>query len=1599
MSGVLSDFVRRILHAAGKRDDSSAAPRPAEMRVAGASPAERARWERVQRVFTSALDLPEQLRADHVARACADAPDVRAEVLSLLAAHERPGLVDRPVTSLLDVPSEWTGAAHPLSATEPPAPAPGQVVGRYRVGARIAMGGSGVVCRAVDLRLERTVALKFLRPHLSADAEAAFRFVAEAQIVAALDHPNICTVLEIGETDSGQLFIAMPLCGGGGVDARIAAGRLDVHEAVDIVTQAARGLAKAHEQGIIHRDVKAANLVLTAEHVVKVVDFGIAKLAGAQTTSPGWARGTVAYMSPEQVRGDPMDARTDVWSLGVVLYELLAGTRPFAGTADALPHRILHEQPPPLHDLRADVPRALADLVGDMLAKSPAGRIASMGEVLSRLERLDERDWAAGVLPEGERRHATVVVTAVEPYAELVERLRPEESEGVIERIAAAGAACASRHGGTVHACTGDQIVLLFGAPSAHEDDARQAARAAMALHADIAAVGQELAPRLGSALRARTGIATGTLIIHRASPAGAARIAGEPMRIAAALAERAPVDDIWASPECARLIEPFVRTETLPALRLHGDAPRITPRRLLGETDVRSRLEAAAKSGLTQFTGRERELEILRAALHRATRGEGQLVTLVGEAGLGKSRMLLEFRRLIDAEQVAILYGRCESYGTTSAYLPFIEVLRTALHPLPAATPEAVAARVAAMGAELEEFVPLFLHLLALTGETQEIASHLQGEPFRVAMRDALAAVVTASAQRRPTVLLLEDWHWVDDASHAVLARVAELTPGHALLVVVTSRPERRTSWHGLSAQTAITLPPLLPAASRDILRSVLRAHDVPQALVDALHERSGGNPFFLEEMAQTLMEEGALSVHDGTVRLAGAVEALDLPETVQGVIRARLDRLDRHAREVACVAAVIGRSFSRVLLERACSDAHRLDAALATLQASGVIQQTAIVPSPSYRFKHVLTQEVAYATLLEHQRAELHGRVGSAIEELDSARLDEQFERLAHHHSRAGNWSKAVTYGIRSADRASALSQFTEALHLLERTQRWAASLPGDEQERVLTRILLRQERLCETLGLRERQQHLIDELITLLQPSGDGASLAEVYLRQGDVSTLLRRFDDAERALTRSLDLRRACGDVEGERNTLRSLGLMRWHQGRNEEALTYMRRTLAIDRERGDLDGIAGDLANLGIILKGLGMLDEARDALEEALDLSARNDASGLPNRGDLLLKRSYILHNLANVHRARGDTAAALEALAQATVLTREKRLPIQLSFHLTTAAHIRLQLGEVEDALRLYEQAVALTRDAGFTPGLSQSLRILGDVLLGLGRADDALPCLREAAMLFAQLQDVEAEGELWGKVAHVHEQRGRHADALAAWTRARALRRRSGDRAGELHAAEGVARATRHTVSDHALVDGAIREALSLAVAVGDRAAEGRLRNTLGILAWQRGAYTDALAEYERALAPLTAVGDESACVVILNSIGVTLRAGGRQGEALRRLEEARERAARVGQPLLEGHALAALGDVHADLGRPDQAERCYERSLEKRLAIGDERGAGWMLYQMARARAARGDASRARALAAQAAVRAAACGDEELTRSLSEIAGGDASPLVTS
>jgi serine/threonine protein kinase/tetratricopeptide (TPR) repeat protein len=1546
-------------------------------------------WPRIKLVLDRALTCHGDDREAYLVDACAGDVALRAQIDALLAAQDE-------AREFLEVP-----AILQLESPAKPEDLSGQVVGSYRLVSRLGAGGMGEVYLAHDSKLDRPVALKFLSPELAVHQERLRRFHQEARAASSLNHPHIVVVHDFGNLDA-RPFIVTEFVDGQTLGQRLRHESLTIGEVLEIGVQIAGALAAAHARGLVHRDIKPDNVMVRPDGYVKVLDFGLAKVTLADTSSDpvsarsrthaGMVMGTPRYMSPEQARGLDLDASSDVWSLGVVLYEMIAGHVPFDGDTpvDTI-SAILRTSPNPLDREAPHTPAGACAVVMKALRKDRSERYANGEEMLvalrqtmtglaatqpaARTETCDDADEESVVSPAGERRRVAVLVSLVSEYASLVERLDTHTVEHIITRLRAAAVDTMRRHGGLVNQSIGEEIVSLFGIPAAYEDADLRAVRAALELHARAREIGKTCGTVGDQALRLQSGLHAGSVVAQRLRE-GPRRYAvtGPPVQTAARFAAAAEPDAILLSPECQRLVGPFVRTETREPVVVHAAAPPLIPHRVLGESGLENRLDAPDRRGLTPYTGRAAEFRALHDTVALAGRNEGRVALIVGEAGSGKSRMLLELRGHSVVSQFRVLSGRCRPSDGMTSYLPFIELLHGAAatkDPDDAADSDAqVAARIRAIESSLEPFFPLYLHLLSIHSQTWPLPRHLKGEHFQAAMLEALAAFFTACSHRQPLVLLLEDWHWADDASRHTLRHLADVIAAYPLMVAVTTRPETGLLPIAERVQR-IDLGPLPFAASHAIIQSVLGVERPPDELSRHLHERTGGNPFFLEEMCQGLREAGVVTGRGGRAVIDRSPDLLQLPDSVQAVIRSRLDRLDQAGRDVVRVASVIGREFTRQILRDAAGggDPSR---ALERLKEAGIVQQLRVVPDAVYRFKHVLTQEVAYESLLEHQRRALHRAVGLAIEQ--HGRPADSLELLAHHFSRAEVWNKAIDYGMQAAERATELSQVADALDMLERVQSWLARLPDEPGRREqVADVLLRQERLCETLGMRGRQVQLSAELIALLAPHGASPRLAEAYLRQGDVSTLLKRFDAADRALTTALRMSRELGDAALERSALRSVGLLRWHQGRHEDALAITERALVIDRERTDDLAVAGDLSNLGNILLSMGHIQRGLATLEEALAMPV---VAGDP------IKRAYILHVIANAHRAQGYLDRALDYLRRADESAQAHRLPIQRSFHLTSIAHIHLQTGRLEESLRLYREAVELSRRARHADGLAQSLRMLGEVLFGIGRSEEALPHLQEAAELFAQLEDREAEAVVRQHVAVVLERTARP-DAMAAWKLVRSLAHSAGAARAELAALEGIARVTRSQMGPSGETVRCCEDALALASTLGESAREASLRNTLGVLHWEQGRFVEALAEYEAALSLTRSLGHRVHEGVILNSVGVTLSRLRRYDEARTALEEALTINRKTGERLLEAHSLAALGDVALALARRDVALDHFEAALAIRRSLDDRRGEAWMLHHVARTRLLIGDSAGAERAAAMAAQIAAECGDPALCR----------------
>ena len=1173
------------------------------------------------------------------------------------------------------------------------------------------------------------------------------------------------------------------------------------------------------------------------------------------------------------------------------------------------------------------------------------------------------RATAPHISTAGERRQVTVVHGQLS-YSSLEEHLGPEATEALVDSLRTRVAKISKSHGGLLHQFSGDDVVVLFGLIETHEDDAVRAVRTAVEMRACVRELGTNVEERSSKRFRLRTGIVTGPLVARRQTNGGEDyRISGEPVRRASTLAAHAATDEILLGPESSRLVAPFFDCEPGSPISIGADTKPLVPCRLRGESSLRSRLEAAAKEGLSTYSGRDLELDRLTDLLQAAMAGRGQFVTVEGDAGAGKSRLLYELQcrlREAPAGPLQILVGHCQSHGTQVPYLPFVEVLRSALGMGADDGGEievsAAIQRLRETDPQLEDFLPLYFHLLSIVHADYPLPPHLEGKHFHHAMLEALAGILTLYTEHSPVLLLLEDWHWADDASSEVLRQVAEMAFASAMLVVVTYRPETAIDWGKPENHSRIQLGTLDGAASKAIMKSVLGAEKLPQHLSEQVHDRSGGNAFFIEEICRALLEEGRVEVEGTSAVVRDLQGKLDLPETVQAVLRTRIDRLDDEQREALRHAAVVGREISLPLLEHILPPEIDLLEVFDRLKSAGLMLQVRLLPEAIYRFRHNLTQEVAYDSILAHQRRTIHGQIGKALEELYPERLEERLDLLAHHFSHAEEWQKAVDYARRAAARYSKLSQFAAASRALEEAQDWIRRLPESEEgKRALVELLFELERACETVGETRRQQEIIDELHELLEGTGDVAGQARAHLRQGELHTLLRRFDQAEAALFRSHELSRSAADRRAERDSLRGLGFLRWQEDRDQEAVDYGEQALALARELDDPEAQARDLTNLGSVLRNMGRHDQAIEGLEEALELC---------HQARELVIEIEAQHIMGTVYRDMGRNDDALRHFERSMEIAESIHDLPHLFFIRSAMANLYLELGDSDHCVDLYRTSIEASRKARYQHGLSRSLFGLGEVLAASGRLGEASDCFEEAASVFAQNQDHANEVKVWARLAKIYEDESQIEQARETWAKTLELAP-----LGEPHCAlvalEGTARVSRTAGEDPAKTSAAYAAAIEAARKLGQRAKEAELLNTLGIVEWGRGQYEKALSAYEGALEIFHELADEVHEGLMLNSIGATLRKLDQPAEARRRLEEAVQRNRSTGQRLLEGHGLAALGDLNFEDEDFETAREHYEASLGLRRDLDDRQGEAWMLYHLARTELTLGNAEAAREL----------------------------------
>jgi class 3 adenylate cyclase len=641
---------------------------------------------------------------------------------------------------------------------------------------------------------------------------------------------------------------------------------------------------------------------------------------------------------------------------------------------------------------------------------------------------------------EGERKQVTVLFADLKDSTELIRDVDPEVAQQLLDPALRRMMDTVHRFEGTVNQVLGDGIMALFGAPIAHEDHALRACYAALAMQAAMQPYTEEVRRVRGLELRMRVGLNAGEVVVraigndlHMDYSA-----VGETTVLAARMEQTATPGTIRLPATTLRLVEGLVRVSALGPVPVKGLAAPVEVFELTGVSGLRRRLQAAVVRGLTRFVGREQELAAIHQVLARAATGHGQIVAMVGEAGVGKSRLVYESIHAPHTSGWLVLESASVSYGKATPYFPVLDLLRRYCHleeTDDACTIRAkVTGQVMTLDEALQDTMPALLSLLEVLPDDSPFHT-LDPPQRRQYTLQALKRVLLRESQVQPLLLVFEDLHWIDSETQALLNSLVESLPTAQLLLLVNYRPEYQHGWGSKTYYTQLRLDPLPPASADELLQALLGDDPGLAPLKQLLIERTEGNPFFLEESVRTLVETGVLHGAPGAYQLGTPLNRLQVPATVQAVLSARIDRLPPEEKRLLQTAAVIGTEVPWPLLQTVADLPEAvLHRGLAHLQAAEFLYETRLFPEPEYTFKHALTHEVAYGSLLQERRRALHTRIVVALEALARDLVAEPVERLAHHALRGEVWDKAVDYLRQALGRAMARSAHHEAVACAE-------------------------------------------------------------------------------------------------------------------------------------------------------------------------------------------------------------------------------------------------------------------------------------------------------------------------------------------------------------------------------------------------------------------------------------------------------------------------------------------------------------------------------------------------------------------------------------
>jgi class 3 adenylate cyclase/tetratricopeptide (TPR) repeat protein len=933
---------------------------------------------------------------------------------------------------------------------------------------------------------------------------------------------------------------------------------------------------------------------------------------------------------------------------------------------------------------------------------------------------------------EGERKQVTVLFADLKGSMELLADRDPEEARKILDPVLELMMEAVHRYEGTVNQVMGDGIMALFGAPVAHEDHAVRACYAALRMQESAKKYAEEVRRSHAAVVKIRIGLNSGEVVVRAIG--GDLHMdytaVGQTTHLAGRMEQIADPGAIVITPDTLALAEGYVEVKSLGPVPVKGLTDAVEVYEVTGAGPVRTRLQAGARRGLTRFVGRDAEMGRLREAHENARRARGQVVALVGEPGVGKSRLVWEFAHSHRMDGWLVLESSSVSYGKATPYLPVIDLLKAYAQidgrDDGRRVREKLTGKLLTLDRGLEPALPALLALLDVAVDDPQWEA-LDPPQRRRRILDAARRLLLRESQVQPLLLVFEDLHWIDAETQALLDALVDSLPTARLLLLVNYRPEYQHGWGSKTYYSQLRLDPLAPETAGELLQSLVGEDGSVTSLKGQLVERTEGNPFFLEESVRTLVETKVLVGVRGAYRLAKPLGEIQVPATVGAVLAGRIDRLPPEDKRLLQAASVVGKDLPFGLLQAVADlPEDELRRVLTRLQAAEFLYEASLFPELEYTFKHALTHEVTYRGLLQERRRALHGRLVEAFEGFGAERVTEHVEQLAHHAVRAELWDKAVIYTRQAGHKAASRSALREAVACLEQALAALAHLP-EERKTLEQAIDLRLElrAVLFPLGELSRIVEALGDAARIADAIGDRRRLGRALALTGNYYYEIAQSDSSIEYADRALVIAQELGDPGLEASVRFLLGQNHYGVGNYARAIDVLAKTVAAAETQPSVTYLAGQTVSvssrcfLARALVEIGEFRQAATQAEEAITLSETEAGA---------FGAAHGFFSLGLTHLRQGDLARAIAALERGLGVTRARTVSFLSPLLGCQLGYAQALSGRIQEGLSLLEEARHESKSTGRTGVVIWVQEMLAQVYLLCGRERDAAVTARDA-------------------------------------------------------------------------------------------------------------------------------------------------------------------------------------------------------------------------------------------------------------------------------